>query len=723
MKILSTAVLVMLIIAPFANLAKDDSLSLDDHKTAESTSQTYYVRLTDSSIPQISAGQGFACSLHLDIVKCWGYGGQGHLGYGDINSQTSPQLVQFGNLQYAIDVSAGSDHACAVMNDNTLYCWGQGQSGKLGSGNSDNYDSPNIVSFNSEFGSSNIVQDVESSYGRTCSILVWGNISCWGSNSDGGLGNGQNFGISRASPYPVSTLGIGRTAVNLSMGFGLSCALLDDGNVSCWGRNDNGQLGDGDPSLQSKNIPTGTYPFGNNQTAVEISSGMYHTCAILTNGSVSCWGYNNYGQIGIGSVGGVFNQPVFISDFGVFNATKIIAGHYSTCAILNNSETFCWGSDENSYGINSLFPVKLNYDSRFEVSSLALSNNHHCSVFTNGYATCWGIGGTGQFGDGTNTLNRENISLDFSDRILIGEVKDTAVERLNTSFRIEGDVFDGFNASNTTFTIDMPNGLYFNPFNQTIYGAPNYTPQTQWGISLGTGIHQRNGTYQLQILADTDSDGIPNTIDTDDDNDGFGDPSDACPTQVGNSTEDLSGCPDNDGDGYSNTGDAFVNDYSQYLDTDQDGFGDNLNGSFGDACPYTYGESTRDRYGCPDSDFDGWSDENDIFPYDSSQWGDWDGDGYGDQLNGIEGDSCPSEPGNSTKDRYGCIDSDGDGWSDDGDDLSQNPTQWRDRDGDGYGDNQEENATMSDAFPADGTQWDDTDEDGQIGRASCRERV
>ena len=139
------------------------------------------------------------------------------------------------------------------------------------------------------------------------------------------------------------------------------------------------------------------------------------------------------------------------------------------------------------------------------------------------------------------------------------------------------------------------------------------------------------------------------------DGDGYGDNPggvnpDSCPSVSGASFIDTFGCLDIDGDGVSNSGDAFPRDSTQTDDTDQDGYGDNSNGTFGDVCPYTYGESTRDRYGCPDSDFDGWSDENDIFPQDSSQWGDWDGDGYGDQLNGIEGDSCPSDPGNSTTD-------------------------------------------------------------------------
>ena len=298
----------------------------------------------------------------------------------------------------------------------------------------------------------------------------------------------------------------------------------------------------------------------------------------------------------------------------------------------------------------------------------------------------------------------------YSSITLLVNLTNGAVSQAPPTFQFDfkesgGDDSDTFLLSTNDFAHPVTSGLSSFMF-------------MQWG---------EGDAGELKILEiDSDLDSYPDRIDvfpndssqhSDSDGDGYGDNSlgfngDDCVYQSGNSTIDLAGCPDNDGDGYSNQGDSFINDFTQIFDSDTDGYGDNMSGNLGDACPLSYGESTRDRYGCPDSDFDGWSDENDIFPYDSSQWGDWDGDGYGDQLNGIEGDSCPSDPGNSTKDRYGCIDSDGDGWSDDGDDLPQNPTQWRDRDGDGYGDNQEENATMSDAFPADGTQWNDTDEDG-----------
>gem|GEM_PF-1692073 len=202
------------------------------------------------------------------------------------------------------------------------------------------------------------------------------------------------------------------------------------------------------------------------------------------------------------------------------------------------------------------------------------------------------------------------------------------------------------------------------------------------------------------------------------DNDGYGDnyggyQYDECVNIFGTSFNDVFGCVDSDSDGYSNTGDDFDNDPTQYLDSDSDGYGDNLSGFQGDACPTIFGESSRNStYGCVDVDFDGWADFQDVFPYDSSQWSDWDGDGFGDELIGYEGDACPSQSGNSTNDRYGCLDDDGDGWSNAGDDFINNPTQYSDVDGDGYGDNQSVGATMSDAFPNDGTQWNDTDGDG-----------
>ncbi|MGB2493667.1 MAG: hypothetical protein ACPID1_03415 [Poseidonia sp.] len=204
----------------------------------------------------------------------------------------------------------------------------------------------------------------------------------------------------------------------------------------------------------------------------------------------------------------------------------------------------------------------------------------------------------------------------------------------------------------------------------------------------------------------------------DSDMDGFGDNpvgnnSDDCVSIYGISFRDLLGCPDADGDGQSNSNDVFPNINSQWLDFDSDGYGDNNSGFQGDDCPSVFGESNRNgTFGCLDNDFDGWADSQDHFPNDSSQWQDFDGDGYGDEFIGFQGDACPNTPGNSTQDRFGCTDADGDGWSDEGDAFPTEPTQHSDRDLDGYGDNQSAGAFQPDAFPGDTTQWTDADGDG-----------
>ena len=188
---------------------------------------------------------------------------------------------------------------------------------------------------------------------------------------------------------------------------------------------------------------------------------------------------------------------------------------------------------------------------------------------------------------------------------------------------------------------------------------------------------------------DVDGDGCEDaTEDMDDDNDGFADDVDACPMNPGTSSlGSVLGCSDYDSDGYSDSIDVFPTESTQWIDSDNDGYGDNLNGFEGDACMDVAGDSNEDLFGCPDADGDGWSDQNDAFPNEASQHSDEDGDGFGDAADGYQGDDCLGVPGTSTEDFFGCEDSDSDGWSDLNDDLPLEPTQHSDADGDGYGDN------------------------------------
>ena len=224
---------------------------------------------------------------------------------------------------------------------------------------------------------------------------------------------------------------------------------------------------------------------------------------------------------------------------------------------------------------------------------------------------------------------------------------------------------------------------------------------------------------------DVDADGCEDaTEDSDDDNDGFTDDVDNCPLNAGTSSlGSVLGCSDFDADGYADSIDVFPTEATQWLDVDGDGYGDNSEGFQGDGCIEVTGESTEDFFGCPDADADGWSDINDAFPVESSQHADADGDGYGDNSNGFQADACPDVAGVSTEDRFGCLDTDSDGWSDLNDAFVDDSTQYSDQDGDGFGDNAD--GTTPDSCPgiyglstenrfgcpdADGDGWEDRED-------------
>ena len=165
------------------------------------------------------------------------------------------------------------------------------------------------------------------------------------------------------------------------------------------------------------------------------------------------------------------------------------------------------------------------------------------------------------------------------------------------------------------------------------------------------------------------------------DGDGFGDAltgfqGDECPGVSGTSSEDRFGCFDADGDGWSDAGDAFVDDASQHADDDADGYGDAPGGNAADDCPGLFGLSSETRLGCPDADGDGWDDYLDQFPEDVLLWSDADGDGYADQAGTEFSDDCLEVSGTSTLDRRGCLDSDADGWSDQSDAYPMDSTRY-----------------------------------------------
>ena len=148
---------------------------------------------------------------------------------------------------------------------------------------------------------------------HTCAILDNGNLKCWGWDNNGQLGDGGGYTNLNAPSSTAIDLGTGRTAVAVATGDFHTCAILDNGEAKCWGRDYDGQLGDGGSNTNLLAPSSTAIDLGTGRTAVAMDAGYYHTCAILDNGDQKCWGDDVYGQLGDGGTNTDQQSPTPIS--------------------------------------------------------------------------------------------------------------------------------------------------------------------------------------------------------------------------------------------------------------------------------------------------------------------------------------------------------------------------------------------------------------------------
>ena len=345
----------------------------------------------------LSSGGDHTCAI-LDngAVSCWGDGAYGRLGNGATSDKSTPTLTSsLGTGRTAVSLSSGYSHTCAILDNGAVSCWGRGSDGQLGNGGTSDKTTPTLTS---NLGRTAVA--LSSGGFHTCAILDNGAVSCWGEGSDGQLGNGATS--DKTTPTLTSSLGTGRTAVALSSGDYHTCAILDNGSVSCWGADYSGQLGNG--AMSSKSTPTLTSSLGTGRTAVALSSGKYHTCAILDNGAVSCWGNGNYGKLGNGGTS-TKTTPTLTSNLGR-TAVALSSGGFHTCAILDNGDVSCWGLGGDGQLGNGATSDKTTPTLTSSLgtgrTAVALSSgySHTCAILDNGAVSCWGDGAYGQLGNG-----------------------------------------------------------------------------------------------------------------------------------------------------------------------------------------------------------------------------------------------------------------------------------------------------------------------------------
>jgi alpha-tubulin suppressor-like RCC1 family protein len=344
----------------------------------------------------LAGGYFHTCALlATGGMRCWGKDSFGQLGDGALRDQSSPQIVS--GLADRVQLAAsGDEHICALMENGTLQCWGSNQFGQLGTGVMANNAPPESVQGIS--GGSN-PHAIAAGSGHSCALLTDGSVDCWGLDATGQLGNGS----SSSSLAPVRVSGLSQPATALASGPAHTCALLQDGTVACWGNNADGQLGDGTTLDRTSAVPVSGL-----SGVTALAAGTSHTCALLQDGTVACWGDNAAGQLGNGTSGSQpVTHPVVVS--GVTNVQAIAAGGQHTCALVSGGGERCWGSNasgELGNGAVSYQPVSAPVTVSglsSGVESITAGEQHSCALLTNGTIKCWGSNAAGQLGDATAT--------------------------------------------------------------------------------------------------------------------------------------------------------------------------------------------------------------------------------------------------------------------------------------------------------------------------------
>lgn len=337
----------------------------------------------------ISSGADHTCALVDGTARCWGWNFLGQLGSGasptELPETTTPVVVgdSAGPLVDLVQLACGYQHCCARDGSGTVSCWGDNVTGNLGTGSDEFFEvAPARVAL------SDAATFVTAGGAHTCA-LADGGLYCWGNNFFGQLGNGDEGNA--FAPVRAAT---DVRFVQLAAGNSHTCALDERGGAYCWGDNGRGQLGDG--TREWRRTPTRVAA---DLSFVQLDAGYGHTCGLTADG-LFCWGSNEFGQLGTGEVSSEDQlRPVRVPE--VADAVAVAAGLRHTCAISSDGGLTCWGSNsthqtaaEDAEAIPTPRAVAMNR----AVAELALGGTHSCALAGAGRVFCWGDGSRGQLG-------------------------------------------------------------------------------------------------------------------------------------------------------------------------------------------------------------------------------------------------------------------------------------------------------------------------------------
>ncbi len=355
-----------------------------------------------AGVRALAANASHTCALTADgAVFCWGNNEAGQLGDGTTTNRFTPVPVA-GLTRGVQAVTAGVEHACALLEHGGIKCWGNNAYGQLGDGSGSDRKTPvDVIHLGGP------AQQLHAAAYHTCA-LVGGAALCWGSNNVGQLGDGTTAG--KLAPVPVHGPDSAALAGVLSIvgGETHTCALLAGGGVSCWGDNYYGQLGDNTADDHLLPNPVSTLAGG----VQSISAGLRHTCAVTAGGGIACWGWDLDGQLGDGQGS---DRLVPAPVYEIHTAQALAAGDHHTCALLAGGAVKCWGWNYfgqlgDTTALNRFVPADV-YGLAGGVQAIAAGRSHTCALIDDGGIKCWGANDTGQLGDGTFSTRYKPVNV------------------------------------------------------------------------------------------------------------------------------------------------------------------------------------------------------------------------------------------------------------------------------------------------------------------------
>ena len=410
-----------------------------------------------NSIKLVSAGGLFGCVLFADgRFKCWGNNSYGELGLGDSNHRgdgpgemgDNLPAVSIGTGRTVVGLASGEVHNVVLLDNGHLKVWGSASANSYGDSVTRG-DNPGEMGDNLpevDLGTGLVAKAIGAGEYHTCAISTEDKIKCWGNNNYGKLGQGTILGIGvnpgeLGEALPAIDLGTNESIVLFTAGYDHNCVVFAGGSMKCWGRSVFGELGLGDtnnrgdgPNEMGVNLPT--VNLGTGKTPVAISAGYNHTCAILNDGSLKCWGSNASGQLGLGDTNNRGDQPNEMGDnlpavdLGTGKvAIAVSAGQLHTCAVLNDGTVKCWGS--NKYGNLGLGDTQNRGDGPNEMgdnlpaidlgagavaTAITSGANLNCAVLEGKSLKCWGHNQYGALGLG-DTVNRGDNPGEMGDNL------------------------------------------------------------------------------------------------------------------------------------------------------------------------------------------------------------------------------------------------------------------------------------------------------------------